>query len=88
MTLKLTLVLGISLSLTAAGCCSGGSCWSKPGYQAAPATGMAGRIYTPTETVSPYQQGPATYQSTPANYGGPGTTYGEAMPSYGGSGSR
>ena len=58
MSLKFTLLATIAVSLTVAGCCSGGSCWSKPGYQAAPAAGSASRTYTPTETVSPYQQGP------------------------------
>ena len=93
MSLKITLIIGIALSLTAAGCCAGGKCWSKPGYQAAPAAGSASRTYTPTETVSPYQQGPATsagsgtvydqgYQQSPTTYGGSGTTYSQPAPAY------
>ena len=94
MSLKFTLLATIAVSLTVAGCCSGGSCWSKPGYQAAPAAGSASRTYTPTETVSPYQQGPVTsggsgtaynqsYQQSPATYGGSGTTYSQPQPTYG-----
>ena len=94
MSLKFTLLATIAVSLTVAGCRCGGSCWSKPGYEAAPAAGSAGRIYTPTETMSPYQQAPITSggsataydqgysQSAPA-YGGSGTTYSAPAAPYG-----
>ena len=66
--------------LVIAGCQTGNSIWSKPGYQAAPVNNSASRTYTPTQSVSPYQQGSSSY-------GGSGTSPNYAAPSYGGSGS-
>ena len=78
--------------LVVAGCRSGNSVWSKPGYQAAPINNGASRTYSPTQSVSPYQQGSQSYggSSTAApsysapSYGGSGST----GASYGGSGAR
>jgi len=50
------MVVVAAICLTVAGCQTGNSVWSKPAYQAAPATNGARRTYTPTESVSPYQQ--------------------------------
>ncbi|MDB4766274.1 hypothetical protein OAG71_01155 [bacterium] len=86
MSLKYAVLGFVVACLVVAGCRTGNSVWSKPGYQAVPAVGGASRTYSPTQSVSPYQQ------SSP-NYGGSGTTaqgYSQpsySAPNYGGSGS-
>jgi len=49
-----------------AGCQTANSVWTKPGYVPAPVTNGASRTYTPTEAVSPYQQGPSSYGGSAA----------------------
>ena len=92
MSLKFAASVFVVACLIVAGCRTGNSIWSKPGYQAAPAVGGASRTYTPTQSVSPYQQGASSYggsstaapsYSVPSN-GGSGST----GASYGGSGAR
>ena len=61
MSLEIKLVVFAAICSVVAGCQTGNSIWSKPGYQQAPVTNGASRIYTPTESVSPYQQNNSGY---------------------------